>query len=115
MFEIAIDELLDSPLVDPRRHLDPDRVHRFSTLIDQLPPVVVFRLEDRALLLADGYHRVAAAQEVGRSTVRADIRDGTMADAMQFAVELAVRERGSSAEHARAAIQHYSDGRWGAT
>ena len=90
MSQLSIDQLLHSPWVDPPDHLDPERVQRYSQLLDDLPPVTVFRLEDQALLLADGYHRVAAAQAAGRTTVSADIRQGTRADAIKFATELAV-------------------------
>ena len=50
-----------------------DRVQRYTQLLDELPPITVFRLEDQTLLLVDGYHRVAAAQEAGRATVDAEI------------------------------------------
>lgn len=106
--DLDIRELLAHPLADPQRHLDQDRVHRYAALIDDLPPVTVFRLEDQTLLLADGYHRVAAAQEAGMTTVRAVVRAGSRAEALQFAVEVAMRERGVSADEARAAIRHYS-------
>lgn len=113
MSQLSIDQLLASPLVDPRRHLGPDRVQRYSEILDVLPPVTVFRLEeDGSLLLADGYHRVAAAQTAGRTIVEADIREGTRADAMRFATDLAARERGVSGDQAREAIKRYSGGQW---
>jgi hypothetical protein len=77
MAQLPVEQLLKSSLVDPRRHLELDRVQRYSKLLDELPPVTVFRLEDQTLLLADGYHRLAAAQQAGRSTVKAEIREGT--------------------------------------
>jgi ParB-like nuclease domain len=98
MAQLPVEQLLKSSLVDPRRHLELDRVQRYSKLLDELPPVTVFRLEDQTLLLADGYHRLAAAQQAGRSTVKAEIREGTRADAMQFATKVAARERGISDE-----------------
>jgi hypothetical protein len=109
--QLSIEQLLGSLLVDPRRHLDTDRVRRYSGLIDQLPPVTVFRLDDHTLLLADGYHRLAAAQAAGRTSLQADIRDGTKADAMQFAIDLAVREQGVSRQQAGAAIKRHIDRR----
>jgi ParB-like chromosome segregation protein Spo0J len=110
--DLSIQQLIGSPLVDSRHHLDLDRVRRYAQLLAQLPPVIVFRLEDQSLLLVDGYHRVAAAQEAGRATVDADIREGTRAEAVHFATELAARERGFSDEQAREAIKRYSGGRW---
>jgi ParB-like chromosome segregation protein Spo0J len=105
MVELPIEEVLRSRPVDPRRHLDGQRVQRFALLIDELPPVTVFRIEDGSLLLVDGYHRVAAAQEAGRVTVRAELRDGTKSDALRFAMELAAQQRGTSFEAARSAIE----------
>jgi ParB-like chromosome segregation protein Spo0J len=112
MTELSIKQLLDNPLAEPRRHLDKDRVKRYVQLLDDLPPVTVFRLEDGTLLLVDGYHRVAAAQLGKRTTVLADIREGTRAEALNFAAATAVRERGSSDQQARDAIKRYSGRQW---
>lgn len=81
-------------------------------MLDVLPPVTVFRLEDQTLLLADGYHRAAAAQAAGRAMVNADIQEGTGADAIQFATEVAMRDQGHSNEQPREAMKRYSSGRW---
>jgi ParB-like chromosome segregation protein Spo0J len=81
-------------------------------MLDELPPVAVFRLEDQTLLLVDGYHRVAAAQKAGRTTIDADIREGTRADAVKLAADVAVRERGLSDEQAREAIKRHSGRHW---
>jgi hypothetical protein len=110
--QLSIEQLLGSPLVDPRRHLDVERVQRYAQMLDELPPVAVFRLEDRTLLLVDGYHRLAAAQKPGRTMIDADIREGTRADAVKFAADVAVRERGFSNEQAREAIKRHSARRW---
>jgi ParB-like nuclease domain len=75
--ELEIQRLLRESPAEPRGHLDQDRVRRYAEVLDQLPPVTVFELEDQTLLLVDGYHRVAAAQHAGRSTVRAEVRLGT--------------------------------------
>lgn len=112
MSQLSIDQLLDCPWVDPRRHIDLERVQRYSQLLEELPPVTVFRLEDQTLLLVDGYHRVAAAQLAGRTTVSAEIRQGTRADAIKFATELAAQEHGLTNKQAREAIKRYSGGRW---
>jgi hypothetical protein len=42
----------------------------------------VFVLEDETLLLVDGYQRVVSAPQVGRTTVRAEVRVGTNAEAL---------------------------------
>ena len=112
MDQVPIEQLLSSSLVDPRRHLDPERVQRYSQVLDELPPVAVFRLPDQTLLLADGYHRMAAAQARGRATLNADIREGSRADAMQFVTEVAVRERGLSPREVRGGDKAPQRSRW---
>lgn len=47
------------------------------------PPVVVFRVAG-SLILADGWHRVAAAEERGDKDIACDVREGTIEDAMVF-------------------------------
>lgn len=39
-----------------------------AEVLDQLPPVIVVALEDQTLQLVDDSHRVAAAQQAGRTT-----------------------------------------------
>ena len=87
-------------------HLDETVVEDYAARIDELPPVVVFATPE-GLLLADGHHRVAAALRAGRDSVKAEVRPGTRADALAFAVENAAR-RGVTPEEAREAIR-----RWG--
>jgi hypothetical protein len=105
--ELEITRLLRESPANPRRHLDQERVRRYAEVLDQLPPGIVFALEDQTLLLADGYHRVAA-QQAGRTIVRAEVRVGTKAEAIQFAVDVAQAEAGVSADQARDAIRRYS-------
>jgi hypothetical protein len=108
--EVEIKRLLEESPADPRRHLDQDRVRRYAAVLDQLPPVTVFELEDHTLLLTDGYHRVAAAQQAGRIVVQAEIRVGTKAQAVEFAIDVARAEWGLSADQAREAIRRYGGG-----
>jgi hypothetical protein len=89
------------------RHLDQGRVQRYAEDFDSLPPVVVFRTGD-GLILADGYHRLAAAVRLGRRTVRADLRVGTRREALDFAVAQAVEDRGVTPDQAAAAIARWS-------
>jgi hypothetical protein len=54
------------------------------------PPVVVFDAD--MLWLADGFHRVGAAEDAGLTEILADIREGDERDALLYAV-------GANAEH----------------
>jgi hypothetical protein len=84
-------------------HLDPDRVAYYVAHFDEAAPVVVFDI-DGLLLLADGHHRVAAAKRLGRTSVRAELRKGQRADALQFAIEHAREQRGMSRQEILDAI-----------
>jgi hypothetical protein len=110
--DVEISSLLAGPLEASKRHLSVDRVTWYLAHLDEADPVTVFRL-DEGLLLADGHHRVEAAQQLGRERIRADVRRGTRADALRFAVQLAGEQRGVSAETALAAIRSRSGKAWG--
>jgi ParB-like nuclease domain len=105
---LDIAELAQAPIEGNRAHLDGDRVGYYLTHLDQAPPVVVFDTGDE-LLLADGYHRVAAAQQLGRGAIRARVRSGTRQDALAFAVGLGMAQRGLTADEVREAIRRRGD------
>ncbi len=102
--EARIADLVQGPIRDSRARLHRDRVAYYLEHLDQAPPVTVFDIEGH-LLLADGYHRVEAAQQLGRGTIKAEVRQGTRRDALRFAVDLARQQRGLSEQEALAAIQ----------
>ena len=52
---------------------------------DRFPRVVVFRVDGRDVL-SDGFHRVYACRRARRSTIEADVRNGTLDDALWFAL-----------------------------
>jgi ParB-like chromosome segregation protein Spo0J len=79
MYGIAMTLLAIADIL-AQRHLDPSRVDIYRLTIARFRPVVVFETED-GLLLADGYHRVAAALREGRETIEAEVRSGTRAEA----------------------------------
>jgi ParB-like chromosome segregation protein Spo0J len=76
------------------------------------PPVVVFETSE-GLLLADGYHRVAAARLRGDETVLADLRKGSRRDALRYAAVTGAAQRGISVEEALGHIKGHTGGRWG--
>jgi len=98
---VAIDRLLETTPVDPNAHLDEDRVERYRRNLDHAPAVVVFETED-GMLLVDGFHRVAAARREGRTTIEAEVRTGTRAAALSYAVEVGAAQHGLTPERARA-------------
>jgi hypothetical protein len=93
IMDLRISDLAHDSIEISRPHLDRGRVSYYLEHLDDASPVVVFDV-DGLLMLADGHHRVAAAEQLGRSTVRADVRKGRRRDALQFAVELGQQQRG---------------------
>jgi uncharacterized ParB-like nuclease family protein len=49
------------------------------------PPIIVF-FDGSSHWLADGFHRLAAHQKLGYDTIRADIREGGLRDAIQHSL-----------------------------
>jgi imidazolonepropionase-like amidohydrolase len=112
MPKLRIADLLARAPVDPEAHLDHERVRSYANDVTGLPPVVVFDTPE-GLLLADGYHRVAAARRAGAEVIEADLRRGTRHDALRYAVTMAAAERGISADEASRHLARRSSARWG--
>jgi hypothetical protein len=108
---VSIHDLDMNLLVDSEAHLDLERVERFTIVLDELSPVVVFDTPE-GLLLADGYHRVRAAERLGRVTVEADVRRGSRSDALRYAAAVAATERGITEAEAIEHIKKRSGDRW---
>jgi len=58
---------------------------------DYFPPVIVFR-EGEKYWLADGFHRCSAAEELGKTKIEVDIKEGSKREAILYAV-------GANADH----------------
>jgi ParB-like nuclease domain len=81
--EIPLDDLVLDPNLNLRDRLDDFTVERYADSWDRLPPITVYKIEDRTLV-ADGFHRHAAAVMLGKRTIRAEIIEGTFTDALDF-------------------------------
>jgi ParB-like chromosome segregation protein Spo0J len=81
--ELPIDDLILEPNLYLRDRLDDYTVERYADSWNRLPPVTVYEVDDR-WLLADGWHRHAAAVMLGRKTIKAEVLKGTMAEALDF-------------------------------
>lgn len=53
---------------------------------EHLPPVLLYQVPARGLVLVDGYHRVGAFAQAGLAWVPAEIRDGTWEQALDAAL-----------------------------
>jgi ParB-like chromosome segregation protein Spo0J len=111
MIEIAIAELLADMPVGAASYLDLDRVaYYLRQSVDSIEPIVVFRTPE-GLLLADGYHRLAAARRRGASTIACEIRIGSRTEALQYAAAVGAAQRGMKPQQVLAHIQRLSQAR----
>jgi ParB-like chromosome segregation protein Spo0J len=81
--EVPLDDLVLDPGLNLRDRLDDFTVERYADSWERLPPITVFEVDDR-LLIADGFHRHAAAVMLGKRTIPAEIRVGTFTEALDF-------------------------------
>ncbi len=87
--KIAIADL-ERETLQTRVELNADTVEDYAEAMKaraKFPPVTVFAdTETNTLWLADGFHRVAAAEADGYKVVKADVQSGTFADALKHAL-----------------------------
>ena len=72
----------------PRVYLTPNVINEYAEEMSGgaiFPPVIVFH-EGDTYWLADGFHRLAAAERAGVNGVNCEIREGTFRDAMLYSV-----------------------------
>jgi ParB-like chromosome segregation protein Spo0J len=108
---LNIDQLLENAPVEPRAHLDAERVAHHAHTPDAVRPVVVYETP-QGRLLVDGYHRIAAARQRGATTIEAEIRHGSRRDALRYAAATAAAQRGITSREAIDHIKRHSADRW---
>lgn len=84
IIQIPVDELVLDPTLNLRDKLDDDAITRYAESWDRLPPVTVFEV-DGQWILADGFLRHAAAITARKKSLAAEVHEGTLADALEFA------------------------------
>ena len=82
--KLSISQITIDPTVDVRRKLDEETIREYMDSFAELPPVVVFET-DGDFLLADGFHRVVAAQRLGVSEIMVEVKRGSRDDALEYA------------------------------
>lgn len=82
--ELSVDDLVLDEKLNLRDQLDQDAIERYDDAWDRLPPVAVFEINDR-FLIVDGFHRYASALRGKRQKLRVEVHVGSMADAMDYA------------------------------
>jgi len=83
--KIKLNEIVIDPAVAIREGTDEDTIQRYMDNFDELPPIIVYQT-DHKYLLADGFHRWAAATRLGYGDIEADIRLGSYQEASEFAI-----------------------------
>jgi hypothetical protein len=80
---VPLNDLVLDPNLNLRDRLDDFTVERYADSWDRLPPITVYEIDDK-WLVADGFHRHAAAVMLGKRSMPAEIRVGTFTDALDF-------------------------------
>lgn len=85
---LAVDSLVTDGGTQVRSEISDETVAQYAEALgreERFPPVVVFRHKG-ADVLADGFHRVRAYREAGRTEIEADVYQGGRHDALWFAL-----------------------------
>jgi len=85
MTAIAVKDIVVDPTIQIRRGNHEPTIRRYTESFENLPPVDVFQTKE-GMMLADGFHRVAAADRLGKKQIDARVHRGTREDALEFAV-----------------------------
>lgn len=87
--QLSINQIRTDGRTQPRATVDENTIRDYAMDMlegDQFPPVVVF-FDGANHWLAAGFHRLSAAQQIGRDVIDAIVKEGTARDAFLFAVE----------------------------
>ncbi len=81
--ELALNDIVLDEKLNLRDRLDDFTVERYADSWERLPPITVFEI-DGNYVVADGFHRHAAAVMLGLRKLRAEVRVGTFTEALDF-------------------------------
>jgi hypothetical protein len=112
--------LYELPLGDStqaRARLEPTVIVEYAEAMqrgDTFPPVILF-WEGERFWVGDGYHRIAAAQQARRVTIRAEVRQGGQREALFYACAANTRHghRRTNADKRKAVDLMLKDPEWG--
>jgi ParB/RepB/Spo0J family partition protein len=83
--KLKIDDIRIDPTIQVRESLDRDLIAVYQETFEQLPPILVMKMNGK-LTLADGWHRLSAARELGHTSIEASVVQGDRARAIAAAV-----------------------------
>lgn len=89
VYEINLNDIVVDEDIQVRvGGLDAETLAQYIAVLEnegELPPIVVFRGNDDEHYLADGFHRFHAHEETGKAKIKCFVRDGSRADALEYA------------------------------
>ena len=80
---VPLNDLVLDPNLNLRDRLDDFTVERYADSWERLPPITVYEVDGK-WLVADGFHRHAAAVMLGKRSIPAEIVVGSFTDALDF-------------------------------
>jgi ParB-like chromosome segregation protein Spo0J len=83
--KLKLKDISRDPEIQIRQSMRDEAVTRYVESFDKLPPIIVFKTKD-ALLLCDGFHRIAAAERLGKDCINAEVMEGSRQDAIERAI-----------------------------
>lgn len=114
--DIEVASIRPDQSAQPRETLNNDRIAEYAEAMkagDQFPPLVVFRDAD-GTWLADGFHRLYAAQQAGKKLVRCIVHPGGLREAILHSVGANAThgQPRSDTDKERAVLRMLSDEIW---
>jgi hypothetical protein len=82
--ELPLDEIVLDPDLNLRDRLDPETVERYAEAWERMPPVAIYEVDGKWLLV-DGFHRHAAAVSKNKRTIPAFVQPGSIHEALDYA------------------------------
>jgi len=114
--ELEITNITKDKRTQPRAIIDEFIVNEYRLDMlngDSFPPPVVFK-ENGNNYLADGWHRVAAAEMIGKTTIWCGVIDGTLRDAILYSCSVNADhgKRRTNGDKERAVKKLLNDSEW---
>ena len=116
MKHLPIDSIRLDGDTQPRAEVSPSVAGEYAEAMlegDEFPPVVVFH-DGEDYWLADGFHRLAAAKSLESDTIAADVRQGSVRDAVLYGCGANATHglRRSNADKRRSVLRLLRDAEW---
>jgi hypothetical protein len=87
--EVQLNDIYRDANFQVRQKLDPRTVNRYAAVYrsgNTMPPVKLAKISGTPVLV-DGWHRIAALEQIGRATVKAEITETTQEEARWMAAQ----------------------------